>query len=239
MLKKMLIATSLVLSACYFSATCTQADTSPIPSSKKSPKRKHQEIMSPRETPKRKKQEIANFFDAIQQGDLDRVNAQIQTNATLVNTKNANDSTPLIEAVTSGNMPIIQSLIDAGASINAQGVLGVTALVAAAQNNNPSPTIIQALINAGAHVDEKTMSDEEYGIAPLFAFIDNNMLMSSSPDAQLAEKILTILLGAGADINTRCGGFTPLDLVRFKLRHQPDNVALLKIVDILTAIAAL
>ena len=122
----------------------------------------------------------------------------------------------LYEAVTEGDLETIQDAIDQGADLNKQysnWALLPTAVLYADVNT------VQMLLDAGADVNQKngrSGADEYQGASALMM----TFVVSSSSDAKL-ESIRTVLLEAGADINTtNASGWTPLMYVATYL--NPD-----------------
>lgn len=98
--------------------------------------------------------------------------------------------TPLMFALKYANpsLEIIETLIKAGADVNAKTNGGATALMVAAANNQ-NPEIIKALINAGADVNAKTNDSW-------------TVLMRAAEYNENAE-VVKILIDAGADVNAK------------------------------------
>jgi ankyrin repeat protein len=103
-------------------------------------------------------------------------------------------STPLVIAIGSGHLPVVDALLQAGADVDKAGSHGITPLIkASGQGHLP---VVQALLQGGAVVD-KAMDD---GATPLFIASSQGHL-----PAVLA------LLQAGADVDkARDDGITPL-----------------------------
>ncbi len=123
-----------------------------------------------------------------------------------VNKKNSLGNTPLYEACVSGNIELVQLLIDKGAKIDALNSNNHSALHGAALNGNPA--LIQLLLDKGLNCNQVNASNE----TPLhFA------CLSGKKDA--VDK----LLSHSANCNIRSTrGFTPLDLAC--LNDRPELI---------------
>jgi len=62
---------------------------------------------------------VTAFFSAIEQGQDEIINSLISNNLVNVNTLDITGRTPLVAAVESAHVPIVQQLMDFGADINA------------------------------------------------------------------------------------------------------------------------
>ena len=102
------------------------------------------------------------------------------------------DSTALGEAVATGNLELVQTLLDAGADTNVRSSTGRTALMKLDEDG--SAEIVRALIDAGARVNLK---DEEGESALLVAA------------ALEKSDVLQALLDAGAKVNTEINSARP------------------------------
>ena len=103
---------------------------------------------------------------------------------------------PLSVAVRKGNLKAVESLLAAGADVNAADILGRTALHVACFYNRKQ--IAELLIAHGADVKAR----DSDGLTPLHAAV-----LAANPE------IATLLLAKGADVNAQTEtGMTPLHL---------------------------
>ena len=93
----------------------------------------------------------------------------------------------LINAVTNGNIKLVNELIQAGANVNAKNSNGVTALMAASQDGHLD--CIDILLSNGADVNAK---DNRGRTALMFASFSG-----------LTHKCMEMLLARGADVNAK------------------------------------
>ena len=91
------------------------------------------------------------LHQAVRRGDLAAVQALL-AKGTEVDERD-NGETPLIVAAHTRYEDIVQVLLDAGSTVNAENPHGGTALMAAASRGNPD--IVQSLLAAGANVNRK------------------------------------------------------------------------------------
>ena len=92
----------------------------------------------------------------------------------------------LIEAAKDGKTKEVERLIDAGADLNVQGILDVTALIRAITKGHKE--IVKALIDAGADLNIKDM-------------LKNTALLSAVHDGH--TDMAKMLIDAGADLNIK------------------------------------
>src|SRR5712692_6816859 len=114
----------------------------------------------------------------------------------------------LLAAAQTGHTEQVESLIAAGAKVNAKGKEGMTPLLAATTKNHART--VKALIDRGAHADAKGGRDA----TPLFIAAREGY-----------DSVVLVLLAAGADVNARDrDGWTPLlRAARGEpCRHCPD-----------------
>jgi ankyrin repeat protein len=94
-----------------------------------------------------------SFFQAVESGDLKRAKKLLAENPALIGSKTFVGNSPLHVAVASGNLQVVNLLIDAGSDVNAKGDSGAAPLhLAAVAGNCP---ITSALLKAGARVDSR------------------------------------------------------------------------------------
>lgn len=130
------------------------------------------------------KAEIANGADVNAAGTDKAGNGDLRTNVT-----------PLMFSLKYGNPSVetIETLIKAGANVNAkEQTVGLTPLMYAAERNN-NPEVTKALIKAGADVNAKFESGESKGETALMyaAHWNNN------------PEVIKALIKAGADVNAK------------------------------------
>jgi ankyrin repeat protein len=123
--------------------------------------------------------------------------------------------TPLIKAAWDGDDEIVETLLAAGAKVNARATdTGETALMNAVTNEHTG--IIQILLKAGADVSIKNKFD----FNPFTSAVAANH-----------EDIAEMLLDAGAKVEEGASGLTPLmfaasagnvEMIRFLVRHGAD-----------------
>ena len=122
------------------------------------------------------------FFNAVQQGQLETVEAQLKTNPELANVKDVRGFTPLIFASYFDKKDIVETLLKHNASVDDCDGSGNTALIGVAFKGNTELTNI--LIKAGANIN----AINNLGYTPLiFATMYNQ------------EKVVKLLLKHNAD----------------------------------------
>jgi hypothetical protein len=130
-------------------------------------------------------------------GDLDAVNALISTGANINQEQGGAlhgmlpSGTALHVAAYAGRTGICQSLLRAGASVDAKNQRGETPLLVALSRGTIA--CVPALLDYGAAVNARDMQDRT---ALMF-------LMNYAPDDPAVQKILRELLTKGADVNAR------------------------------------
>ncbi len=115
-----------------------------------------------------------------------------------VNACDGDGLTSLMFASREGSAAVVAALVDSGAAVGARDSLGRTALMHAASQARDG-VVVDVLLRSGAKLDAVDKS----GMTPLMYAV-----MQSSPD----ERVVRILLLAGADPNARGGEWTPLRL---------------------------
>lgn len=120
-----------------------------------------------------------------------------------------------LAACRSGTAAEVQTLIDAGADVNACNEKKLTPLMFAASHNE-DPGVITALLNAGADLNAAS----EFGLTPLMFAAKN----SKNP------RIITVLLNAGANVNEaeKEDGVTPLMFAAWDNENTDIITTLLK-----------
>ncbi len=144
-----------------------------------------------------------------------------------INARNENGSTPLLLAVSNGNVNIAELLITQGADINARNSDGNTPLRLALDSQNIDWSIVESLIEKGADINTQN-SD---GNTPLRLALD-----SQNIDWSIVES----LIEKGADINTvnRSGETTLSLILNFQCIDSTGHEALLSQLSILLDYAA-
>ena len=137
-----------------------------------------------------------SIFDYVYDGNLDKVNAMIDRDPSLVHTTLADETTPLLAAVYAGHVEIVKTLVTRGANVNARdNAYQYTPLHAAVYMCNMD--IAKYLIDNGASINAKTISKE----TPLHLAVNCGDL-----------KFVKSLISAGADRSARDeSGQTPLN----------------------------
>jgi ankyrin repeat protein len=117
--------------------------------------------------------------------------------------------TPLLFAARDGARASAESLVAAGADVNAADPNGMTPLMMAITNNQLD--VARYLVTAGADVRKA----DAYGRTPLWAAVEiRNLDMRSGAtengvDRDAAMQIITMLLDKGVDVNARVKEFPP------------------------------
>lgn len=110
------------------------------------------------------------------------------------------DLSPLLYAILEGYTEAVETLIKAGANVNAIGSKGMTPLYLATSMKNIG--LMQKLIDAGSDVNAIALD----GNTPLYYAI-----------AEGDVKVMRVLIEAGVDVNAvDCSGLTPLGLAKGK-----------------------
>ena len=138
------------------------------------------------------------LHDAAYRGDLtDVIHLLGNAHRLAVNKENRFDSVPLHLAAQYGHVPVVATLIAAGADVNAKNDAGSSPLHYAAQNGHAP--VVATLIAAGANVNAK--NDSDYGgWSPLLYAVQSDH-----------APVVAALIAAGADVNTKNNsGDTPL-----------------------------
>ena len=143
----------------------------------------------------------SRLIDAVKSGNREAVRALLKNRA-LVNTPEADGTTPLAWAVRADDLSMVRSLLDSGADAKAPNRYGVTPLELALTNGNAA--IVEALVKAGA---------------------PPNVIMTAArvgnPDA------VRILLDHGADANTRESIYGETALMWASAENHPAAAKLL------------
>jgi hypothetical protein len=110
-------------------------------------------------------QPTREMIKAAKSGDVKKVSDLLAQDATLINARDTDGSTPLHCATWKGNQEVVALLLKAGADVNAKnnnGHWGTTSLHAAAHANQAA--IARLLIDAGAELNARDLN----GKTPLF-----------------------------------------------------------------------
>jgi ankyrin repeat protein len=167
---------------------------------------------------------IANSFageihEAIKQGDLEKVRQLVAQDASLLEVKDTDGSTPLNTSALVANLEMVKLLLDLGANINAGDNENSNVLHCAAIAG--SVPIVDFLLGKGMNINVQDAN----GLTPLYFAVGRNNeemtrhLLAKGADpaiwtragdcalfasvARNKPRILEILLAGGADINTR------------------------------------
>lgn len=130
----------------------------------------------------------AELINAVVAGDVVKA-ATLLKNGADCNSKNEEGSTLLMLAAGTGNLQMVEMLVEAGAEIDATDARGWTALFKALFNyedNCGYPDVVRALIEAGANIEHQIA----YGTRPL-------MIAAGYGEARVVD----VLLLAGVDVN--------------------------------------
>ena len=143
---------------------------------------------------------------AVRSGNLTLVKLLLK-NGALINYKNENNFTALMEALERGDKGIVSFLVHRGADVNAIGPDGWTPLHFALKLSNDSVGLVELLLIHGANASAKSnVHGDPHGIEPyntplMMAVLENNI------DA------VKLLLKNGAEVNHKCrNGFSALSL---------------------------
>ena len=148
-----------------------------------------------------------DIYNAAVFGDLKSVEALLDQDPALVNSRDKYGFTPLHGVVGEHHFELAEYLISKGADVNARNDFGITPLHLAAY-----PEMVKILLKHGAELEAR----ENGGGTPLH-------ILSEHPDAL---DVIRELLEHGADVNARdSSGSTALDTVL--ARDELDKVELL------------
>jgi ankyrin repeat protein len=136
---------------------------------------------------------VQRLIDAIAADDLHHVRTLLAANPTLARSEDGFGSSVLMHSASKGSIAIVQTLIGAGADVNAKNQRGATPLHWAVAD----PAKVKLLLGTGAAVDPKTVE----GRTPLYV---------AATMAQ-GDASIRFLIEAGADVNAATlVGATPL-----------------------------
>lgn len=198
--------------------------------------------------------EIFDFFQLIETGSPDAVQAALQANPTLLVSYDRLGRTPLHQAVARNSLAVINTLLTAGSAINALDRARETALFQAVGRD---PHIFKLLLEAGADLHHRNM----LGDTVLFSACDHGALehtrlllthgakvntendFSQTPLHAAAlgrhAQIVELLLAAGAEVDRRDWlGNTALHLTMSGKLTPGDVPACLQIIDLLLTAGA-
>ena len=147
--------------------------------------------------------ELDTFFEAIREGDVDRVARYLSDHPQFVNTKDAKGYTPLVLAAYYDHREIVSLLLSKGAKVTQKDGTGNSALMGACFKGFEE--VAKMLIEAGADVNEQNAMG---GTCLIYAATFNK------------ESIVRLLLEHGANAQLKdMRGQTALDhdLARFDL----------------------
>ncbi len=139
------------------------------------------------------------IHDAVVAGDLDKVEALVTADPSLLEAKDSMDNTPLIAACRNRQVAIASFLIDKGADVNARGRGGMTPLFAFPYDMNLPFDLIERLVTEGADVNAKLWLNRNWTVIVDYVRKGN---------VQVAQ----LLIDHGADLNIRDIEGTPLHM---------------------------
>jgi ankyrin repeat protein len=170
---------------------------------------------------------------AIQNNDLGKIKAFLDSGLDVNATLQGDGTTVLMKASNSADAEMVKMLLSRGADINYTNKYGWTALLKALDNHKHWIAVTPVLVKSGADVNAALKSN---GYTPLWKAIGR---ISKNRDA--AVEIIKLLLSKGADVNApyiskdkRYSGETPLmsaskkgskDVVKLLLSHGADGNA--------------
>jgi len=142
-----------------------------------------------------------SIHQAAADGDAAAVRTLLAQDASLANSRDDRECTPLHHAAAAGHTELVALLADAGADIDAQNRSGETPLHWAAIRNRQA--VVELLIGRGAETELR----EDYGRTPLL------WVARETGNTEVAAA----LIAGGADVNARDRGQnTPLDLAAWR-----------------------
>lgn len=147
--------------------------------------------------------EAASILDAVKAGDVEALTAQVETDADLLNWKDANQNTLLHWAARSGRVAVVDWLLERKVEVDAVNESGATALLHGARH----VSICRRLVEAGADVNHASNRK----MTPLMA-------AAASPGALEAMRFL---VDSGAKVNASGRGFTALSLACANRELEP------------------
>ncbi|PWT79623.1 MAG: hypothetical protein C5B57_13640 [Blastocatellia bacterium] len=160
-----------------------------IDSGAEMPGRAAEAVVSTRETDPR----VQTFFEAIAAQDIKAVRNRLTADKTLARAADGVGSTALMHAAYSGSIAIMQTLLDAGADVNATNARKASALHWAAGD----AAKVRLLVAKGADVNAKT--------------VDGRTALHTAATLPAGASVIKVLLDAGADVEARTiAGNTPL-----------------------------
>jgi ankyrin repeat protein len=157
--------------------------------------------------------QAGDIHNAAATGDLNKVRALIETNITLLESKDNDGNTPLIIACATLQAEVANYLIDKGANVNAKGMLGLTPLFRAIKDKDECFNLVQLLIDKGADVNAKAS----------FPFRNWTVLCKAVTTGNLKTgnlKVTKLLIEHGADLNVRDIEGTPLQMA---INNNPNE----------------
>lgn len=150
-----------------------------------------------------------NFFNIIRSGDINKVKESLESDKNIINAKDKQGRSPLMEAILCKKENIVKYLIESGANINEQDNNGWCALHFAAQEFLIATT--QLLLEKEAKIDLQDSNG-------------NSPLLRSLFSSQGRGDIITLLLSAGANKDLKNhSGVSP-----YALANQVTNFNLLQ-----------
>jgi ankyrin repeat protein len=129
---------------------------------------------------------MSSIHEAIHVGDVARVAAELDSNPSLIGTRNVLNDMPLHEAAQQSHQALVELLLKKGADVNATGNQDYTPLHYAAQEDAPELALL--LIRHGADIEKRTRQ----GATPL------------QLACRTAPRVADVLIQHGANVDLNC-----------------------------------
>lgn len=153
---------------------------------------------------------------AVIAGDLNKVQALIDADLTLLESKDNSGNTLLIIACQTRQVSVANYLIDKGANVNAKTNIGGTPLFYLGRDMDKYLDLVQHLIDKGAEVNVKLLLNRNWTL--FFQTVKQGNL-----------KAAKLLIDHGADINVKDTEGTPLQMVIYNLDPNCRNIEMAKL----------
>ncbi|XP_067433570.1 ankyrin repeat and SAM domain-containing protein 6-like [Thunnus thynnus] len=152
-----------------------------------------------------------DVFSALKLGNSQLVKEILEEDPTQVNSSNQEGASPLMMAAVSGQLEVVQLMVEKNADIDKQdGVHGWTALMQATYHGNKD--IVKYLLSQGADVNLRAKNG--------YTAFDLVMLLND-PDTELVRLLASVCMQVDKDKSKRRGRTS---LTRSKSRHSLNNV---------------
>uniref|UniRef100_A0A8C2ZRF7 Ankyrin repeat and sterile alpha motif domain containing 6 n=1 Tax=Cyclopterus lumpus TaxID=8103 RepID=A0A8C2ZRF7_CYCLU len=152
-----------------------------------------------------------DVFSALKLGNSQLVKEILEEDPTQVNSSNQEGASPLMMAAVSGQLEVVQLMVEKNADINKQdGVHGWTALMQATYHGNKD--IVKYLLGQGADVNLRAKNG--------YTAFDLVMLLND-PDTELVRLLASVCMQVDKDKSKRRSGAL---LTRSKSRQSLNNV---------------